>query len=151
MTEKTKKISAGVIITDGAHVTIGHVTGQKNWDLPKGGVDDGESILHAAIRELKEETGLTVTADQLKALGMYAYTPKKDLALYVWIVTQMPNPKHMVCTSLFATQSGKMLPELDGFASVAWNKLSKYLRPNMMLVMNTVEPKIKELLKNESN
>lgn len=151
MTDKPKKISAGTIITDGEYVILGHVTGQNNWDLPKGGVDDGESLIHAAIRELKEETGLTVLADQLLPLGMHPYTQKKNLALYVWMVSTMPNPKHLVCTSLFATKSGKLLPELDGFASVAWDQLNKYLRPNMMNVLNKVQPKIQELLKNESN
>jgi bis(5'-nucleosidyl)-tetraphosphatase len=29
-----------------------------NWDFPKGGADLGETPLQAAIRELKEETGL---------------------------------------------------------------------------------------------
>jgi len=30
----------------------------KNWDFPKGGADDGETPLAAAIREIEEETGI---------------------------------------------------------------------------------------------
>ena len=34
------------------------------WNLPAGHVDPGESTVHAAVREVKEETGLVVTADK---------------------------------------------------------------------------------------
>lgn len=39
------------------------------WENPAGHVQAGESPLHAVIPELYEETGLTVTEDQIKKLG----------------------------------------------------------------------------------
>ncbi len=45
------------------------------WALPGGFVDVGETVEHAAKREAKEETGLTVR--NLKLLGVYS-DPKRD-------------------------------------------------------------------------
>lgn len=49
--------SAGIVVYDGGRFLLlrydaGH------WDLPKGHVEKGESDRDAALRELKEETGL---------------------------------------------------------------------------------------------
>lgn len=44
-----------------------------HWEVPGGGVRAGESSLDAAIREVKEETGIDVSA----ADGGYAFTYKR--------------------------------------------------------------------------
>lgn len=45
------------------------------WGLPGGRLDPGESVIQAGIREVKEETGLTIRVSRL--IGVYS-TPTLD-------------------------------------------------------------------------
>ncbi|MFD7107624.1 NUDIX hydrolase [Streptomyces celluloflavus] len=61
------KLVVGAVITDGAgKVLLLHRAADEYlgglWELPSGGVDDGESLTEALRREVAEETGLTVAA-----------------------------------------------------------------------------------------
>ncbi len=64
-------ISTGVaIVRDNKILMVrraGHDFMSGNFELPGGGVDEGETITEGAIREVKEETGLTVS----KVLGTF--------------------------------------------------------------------------------
>ena len=58
---RRKRLSAGVVIVrsmgDDWRYLMLRVF--RNWDFPKGGVEEGELPLQAARREVEEETGLT--------------------------------------------------------------------------------------------
>jgi 8-oxo-dGTP pyrophosphatase MutT (NUDIX family) len=55
-----KRLSAGAVVVrdtdDGPRLLM--LRAYRNWDFPKGGVEDGEQPLAAAIRETREETGI---------------------------------------------------------------------------------------------
>jgi 8-oxo-dGTP pyrophosphatase MutT (NUDIX family) len=54
---KLVKAGGGVVKNKAGEILL--IFRRGKWDLPKGKLDDGESLLECAIREVKEETGLT--------------------------------------------------------------------------------------------
>ena len=65
------RIGVGIVIrnVDGS-VLLERRSDNDLWGLPGGRIEPGESILQTALREAKEETGLTVTVVRL--LGVYS-------------------------------------------------------------------------------
>jgi len=109
-----KGVTCGVIVTDGARILLGHATRSPRWDIPKGMADPGESHAAAAVRELREETGLVIDEKALQPVGTYPYLRNKDLALFALVPATLPDPKSLVCTSTFLL-NGAELPEFDRF------------------------------------
>lgn len=133
----TRILSCGVIVTDGQHLLIGHATQSPRWDIPKGQAEDGEPHEAAARRELEEETGLSAGDATLVSLGQHRYLPRKDLALYAWLVTVMPDPAVLVCHSVFQLR-GRAVPEFDRFACPAWADAMPRLGKAMNVVLGVV-------------
>lgn len=70
--------SCGCIVLNNANqvLLIHHNAG--HWDFPKGHVEEGETEIQTAIREVKEETGIDVQVNE-KYRYTTKYSPKEDV------------------------------------------------------------------------
>jgi bis(5'-nucleosidyl)-tetraphosphatase len=66
-----RHISAGMIVFNRSSgrcrflLVLSRLTKRPLWEFPKGGVDEGETLLQTALRELEEETGIRSDSVQL--------------------------------------------------------------------------------------
>jgi ADP-ribose pyrophosphatase YjhB (NUDIX family) len=71
--------SANVIVVNGqGELLLIHRTDNGNWAVPGGGMDLGESITDTAVRETREETGITCEITGLVGI----YTNPRHVILY---------------------------------------------------------------------
>jgi putative (di)nucleoside polyphosphate hydrolase len=140
---KVKSTSCGVIVTDGERLLLGHATRSPRWDIPKGMAEPGESLTATARRELLEETGLTAPEGELRPLGVFPYLRDKDLALFVWVPPQMPDPDALACASHFAW-NGQMLPEFDRFGLFGPDEALARVSKSLAALLATILPKALE-------
>ena len=135
-TSRHRRLSCGtVVVTEQRELLLCHVTGQRHWDLPKGGIHDGETPAEAAARETMEETGLVFAPQVLVDLGRFAYTGKKDLHLFA-ASSERVDPIALCCESTFVERgSSRRLPEMDGFGWFAIDRLLELCTPRMAAVL----------------
>lgn len=112
------KVSCGVlIINEFNEIFVGHSTGNKFFDIPKGLLDDGETPIDCAIRECQEESSIILFKENLIDLGVYKYNKEKDLHLFLTcIAKESIDINSLICTSMFEhIYTKKLLPEADYF------------------------------------
>lgn len=71
--EKTKIIAGGGLVLNEAGELL-LIFRRGKWDLPKGKLDEGETIAQCAVREVMEETGITgITLGELIGISYHEY------------------------------------------------------------------------------
>lgn len=134
-----RRTTCGVLVTDAArHLLLGQAAFSPRWDIPKGLAEADEDWLTAAVRELREETGLRADPASLHSLGVHRYLPGKQLALFVWPMDAMPDPASLRCTTLFRAYDGRLVPEFARFAVLPWAKAVAKVGKNMARVLAEV-------------
>lgn len=114
-----KKHSCGIILFHKPSNTflLGKVTSFKEYSIPKGGIEDGETHLQCAFRECYEECGVDrnfLTQYPIYELGSFQY-PNKTKTLHCFLCIMDEKPKNIQCNSTFTTKDGRQLPELSNF------------------------------------
>lgn len=131
-------VSCGTLVVNRRReLLLCHVTDTPRWDIPKGLRDPGETELDAAMRELREEAGLSFDAGRFEDLGPFDY--RRDKRLHLFLVRAGPELDaldHLHCSSFFPHHvTGVPTPEMDGFrwatreqaASLCWPRMAEVL------------------------
>ncbi|MCX4849815.1 NUDIX hydrolase [Streptomyces sp. NBC_00893] len=114
-TETKPGISAAIIV-QGKNVLMVRrrvKEGELMWQFPAGAIEDGESAEEAAVRETKEEAGLTVKA--IRLLGERVHPKTGRLMSYT------------ACEPLSGEAHVADDDELDAVAWVAHGEISEYV------------------------
>ncbi|QTO44773.1 NUDIX hydrolase [Burkholderia latens] len=138
-----RTVSCGVVMLDGAgRVFLAHATDTTHWDIPKGQGEPGETPAEAALRELREETGIELDAARLIDLGRFAYRHDKDLHLFaVQVAGDEIDPARCTCTSLFPSRrDGSLIPEMDAYRWTAPADVDAYASRSLARLFRTTLP-----------
>ena len=119
--------SAGVLLyrqTPRIEVFLGHMGGPfwehrdaGAWGIPKGLVDEGETLIDAAVRECYEEVGFKVDPNGLRELGFVKMKNGKEV--HAWAYEVAPGTEITISSNTFDLEwpkgSGeiRLFPEVD--------------------------------------
>ncbi|SFJ74759.1 ADP-ribose pyrophosphatase YjhB, NUDIX family [Amycolatopsis sacchari] len=88
----TPRTAAGVLFTDRqARVLMVHTTYKDYWDIPGGYIEPGESPHQAAVREVREELGLSVPVGELVAVDWAPSDSEGDKLLFLFAGPELPD------------------------------------------------------------
>ena len=110
---KQEKSCGCIVINEKNEVLLIHHN-SGHWDFPKGHVEDGETEVETAIREVKEETGIDVKVNE-KFRYTIVYSPKENIIKEVvfFLATNISNNKN---------------PQLEEVSEVQWVEYNEALK-----------------------
>jgi 8-oxo-dGTP pyrophosphatase MutT (NUDIX family) len=136
--ESARKRAAGVVVLrrspDGWRVLI--LRAYRNWDLPKGLLEFGESPLAAAVRETREEAGLSDLAFRwgYSSVDTEPYAVGKVVRYFV---AESPSG---VVTLPISPELGR--PEHDEFCWATPDKAVRLLPPRLVVVLHWAQAQV---------
>jgi 8-oxo-dGTP pyrophosphatase MutT (NUDIX family) len=128
-----KNITAAGGIVENEHKEILFMFRRGKWDLPKGKLDDGETIEECAVREVEEETGLhDVERGELIDVTMHQYEEHN---------VEIQKETYWYAMKVRGEQ--KLVPQVsEDISELKWvkeNELSKYLSNSYSNIIEIVE------------
>lgn len=94
----------------------------QGWGLVSGGVEEGESIASAAVREIAEEIGVIVTEDQLVKLDHrheYYHDRRKQYVIADWFALPLASTTPLTLQDIEWTDA-QWMPIEEGIKELTW-------------------------------
>lgn len=132
-----KKVSVAILYTDGEKFLAVRPTNKGYWELPKGLIDEGESITKTAVREFKEEVGLDLDPLNLEILGKWSFHSLKDVIVCRYEVADLAPLESMVCKSTTKAY-GAPVPEISAYKYMSLNIATTHLRSEFWPIMEEI-------------
>lgn len=112
----------------------------RGLDIPKGLVEENESRPQTMMREVWEETGISLNylcyQEDYEFCGTFKYTREKNLTLYK---THMDfDITKCKCNSYFDL-NGKQVPEVVGYEWVSFAEINKFYKSLQPILLKIVE------------
>ena len=95
MTEKRLEAAGGVVMRKGpeeTEIAVVHRPRYDDWSFPKGKLDPGETFEEAALREVREETGLTCRLGPELAFAHYNDNKGRPKLVRYWLMAVIEDP-----------------------------------------------------------
>lgn len=123
--------AGGIVMNEERKILFQYRKGK--WDLPKGKLDEGETIEECAIREVEEETGLKdIELGELVGITHHSYVEDER---------EIDKPTYWFAMKVFGEQ--KLVPQIEeGIHDLRWvaeNELSNYLSDTYVNIVEIVE------------
>ncbi len=138
------KISAGLAIIYDNKVLLAHTTNRGwygSYGIPKGGIEKGESKLQAAIRETKEEIGISVPKNLIdKTEHTFTLTTRKykyTKIVYYYIV-KISDLSQIGLKDLRVPKKQLQTEEVDWAGFIDYKEAMKRVMKSQQVVINNL-------------
>ena len=117
------------------------------WSIPKGEIEDGENPFLAAIREMKEETGITIDLPKEKFIQLSEVKQNSGKIVLSW-AAEADFETEEIKSNLFEMEwppkSGKnqLFPEVDKGGWFTFQEAKIKIVPGQVPIIEEVEQKI---------
>jgi 8-oxo-dGTP pyrophosphatase MutT (NUDIX family) len=143
----TQKQSAGLAIIYNGMILLGHTTGRGwygSYGIPKGGIEDGEDKMSAAIRETFEEVGIKVPRSLINPTEHTFVVTSRDhrfnKTVYYYIV-KIDDLSQIGVKDLKIPKSQLQVEEIDWAGFLSYKEASKRIMKSQIALLNNMVSK----------
>jgi 8-oxo-dGTP pyrophosphatase MutT (NUDIX family) len=141
------KQSAGLAIIYNGMLLLGHTTGRGwygSYGIPKGGIEEGEDKMSAAIRETFEEVGIKVPRNLIDpnehTFAVTSRDHKYNKTVYYYIV-KIDNLSQLGLKDLKIPKSQLQVEEIDWAGFLSYKEATKRIMKSQINLLNNMVSK----------